>query len=89
MQCPKCGGKVKFISGGHGNSGAPGLYFYVGVAFLYIAILLFFFGVFLWPWLFAAFSAMFVGWSLVARTEGYGNRCVECDHACPRYPWSL
>jgi hypothetical protein len=56
---------------------------------LYIAILLFFFGVFLWPWLFAAFSAMFVGWSLVARTEGYGNRCVECDHACPRYPWSL
>jgi len=89
MDCPKCGAQVRFIAGGMGNSGPPGEYFFVGVFFLWGAILLFCFRVFLWPWLCAGFAVMFLGYSLVARTDGYGNICPKCQHVCPRYPWSL
>jgi hypothetical protein len=77
------------MSGGQGNSGAPGSYFWVGIGCAVGALLAAAFGSWLTTGILAFAALVFVGWSFMATTEGYGNRCVECDNIERTYPWSL
>jgi hypothetical protein len=89
MNCSRCGAKVRFLSGGMGNSSAPGLYFWTGVIASAIAL----FAVVSHAWIvarvFCIAAAVFIGWSFVAKSEGLGNRCPRCDHPFKSHPWSL
>ncbi|MEP6671005.1 MAG: hypothetical protein ABJF10_17730 [Chthoniobacter sp.] len=89
MRCSKCGGKVKYVSGGHGNSEPPGCYFWVGIVALIVTLTGFGLGHTWVGYGGLLFAVPLIGWAFVARGEGYGNRCTACDQREKSYPWSL
>ena len=96
MRCSRCGGRVRFITAGMGNSNAPGCYFFPGVLFAFVAACALVLAGVLWarwwlPWagVSAGAALLLVWWSWVAAGDGYGNRCQSCGQEYLSRPWSL
>ena len=89
LRCSKCGAKLKYVAGGHGSSDAPGYYFWPGLIALIVAVAGFCLG-YNWTSIFGMlFSVPLIGWSFMARGEGYGNRCTACNNLERSFPWSM
>lgn len=92
MRCRECSESFRVVTGGMGNSGPPGQYFVVGIAFLAGATLCFGLAVSIWPWALLVFAVIMLAWSRTATSECFNPTCPHCEFENDRNiirPWSM